>query len=53
MGEKKISKNNVSISGECYIAHILAKHDFKVSIGLGRTEDFDFNSYQCRLINYY
>jgi len=41
MGEKKISKNNVSISGEFYIAHVLAKHDFRVSVGLGRTEDFD------------
>jgi len=42
MSEKKISKNDVGISGEFYIAHMLAKHGFKVNVSLGRTEGFDF-----------
>ncbi len=38
---EKISKNDVGISGEFYIAHVLAKHGFKVNVSLGRTEGFD------------
>ncbi len=41
MSKLKISSNNVGISGEFYIAHILAKHNFKVNVSLGRTEGFD------------
>jgi len=41
MSEKKISSNNIGISGEFYIAHILAKNNFKVNVSLGRTEGFD------------
>ena len=41
MSEKKISNNNIGISGEFYIAHVLAKNNFKVNISLGRTEGFD------------
>jgi len=41
MSENKISKNDVGISGEFYMAHILAKHGFKVNVSLGRTEGFD------------
>lgn len=41
MSEKKISFNNTGISGEFYIAHILAKNNFKVNVSLGRTEGFD------------
>ena len=36
-----ISKNDVGIAGEFYIAYILAKHGFKVNVSLGRTEGFD------------
>ena len=41
MSKIKISSNNIGISGEFYIAHMLAKHDFKVNVSLGRTEGFD------------
>lgn len=41
MSKLKISKNNTSISGEYYMAHILAKYGFKVSMTLGRMEGFD------------
>ncbi|MBA7581745.1 hypothetical protein ES708_23656 [subsurface metagenome] len=41
MSENKISKNDTSISGEYYMAHILAKYGFKVSMTLGRMEGFD------------
>ena len=41
MSEKKISSNNIGLSGEFYIAHILAKNNFKVNVSLGRTEGFD------------
>ena len=41
MSENKISKNDTCNSGEYYIAHILAKHGFKVSMTLGRMEGFD------------
>jgi len=41
MSEKKISNNNIGISGEFYIAHVLAKNNFKVNVSLGRTEGFD------------
>ena len=34
MSEKKISNNNIGISGEFYIAHVLAKNNFKVNISL-------------------
>ncbi len=34
MSEKKISSNNIGISSEFYITHILAKHNFKVNISL-------------------
>jgi len=36
-----MSNNDIGISGEFYIAHILAKHGFKVNVSLGRTEGFD------------
>ncbi len=38
---KKISKNNVSVAGEFYIAYVLAKHNFIVNMTLGRTKGFD------------
>lgn len=38
---KKISNNDIGISGEFYIAHLLAKNGFKVNVSLGRTEGFD------------
>ncbi len=41
MSKKEISSNNIGISGEFYIAHILAKNNFKVNVSLGRTEGFD------------
>ncbi len=41
MSEIKISNNDIGISGEFYIAHVLAKHGFKVNVSLGRTEGFD------------
>jgi len=41
MSKLKISRNNIGISGEFYIAHVLAKHDFKVNVSLRRTEGFD------------
>ena len=41
MSELTISRNDISIAGEFYIAYILAKHGFKVSPTLGRTEVFD------------
>ena len=41
MSKKEISSNNVGIAGEFYIAHILAKNNFKVNVSLGRTEGFD------------
>ena len=41
MSEKKISSNNIGIAGEFYMAHILAKNNFKVNVSLGRTEGFD------------
>lgn len=41
MSKPKISNNDIGISGEFYIAHILAKKGFKVSVTLGRTEGFD------------
>lgn len=41
MSKKEISSNNIGISGEFYIAHILAKKGFKVNVSLGRTEGFD------------
>ena len=41
MSEEHISKNDVGIAGEFYIAHILAKNGFKVNVSLGRTEGFD------------
>jgi len=40
-GKKKISRNNIGIAGEFYMAHVLAKHNFKVNLSLGRTEGFD------------
>ena len=36
-----ISTNDIGIAGEFYMAYILAKHGFKVSPTLGRTEVFD------------
>ncbi len=41
MSKLKISKNTIGISGEFYIAYILAKHGFQVNVSLGRTEGFD------------
>ncbi|MCK4382796.1 MAG: hypothetical protein KAW66_05825 [Candidatus Lokiarchaeota archaeon] len=41
MSKAPISKNDVGIAGEFYIAHVLAKHGFKVNVSLGRTEGFD------------
>ena len=41
MSENKISNNDIGISGEFYMAYILAKHGFKVNVSLGRTEGFD------------
>lgn len=41
MSKLNISKNDIGISGEFYIAHVLAKHNFKVNVSLGRTEGFD------------
>ncbi|KKN46942.1 hypothetical protein LCGC14_0668080 [marine sediment metagenome] len=41
MSELNISKNDISIAGEFYMAYILAKYGFKVSPTLGRTEVFD------------
>lgn len=41
MSKLNISKNDTSISGEYYMAHILAKYGFKVSMTLGRMEGFD------------
>ena len=41
MSKVPISKNDVGIAGEFYIAHVLAKHGFKVNVSLGRTEGFD------------
>lgn len=41
MSKLNVSKNNIGISGEFYIAHILAKHNFQVNVSLGRTEGFD------------
>jgi len=41
MSKAPISKNDTSISGEYYMAHILAKYGFKVSMTLGRMEGFD------------
>jgi len=41
MSKVPISKNDISIAGEFYMAHVLAKHGFKVNVSLGRTERFD------------
>ena len=41
MSKVPISKNSVGIAGEFYIAYILAKHGFEVSMSLGRTKGFD------------
>ncbi len=41
MSKLKISKNNIGVAGEFYMAHILAKHNFKVNMSLGRTAGFD------------
>ena len=41
MSEKKIDKNDVGVSGEFYMAYMLAKHGFKVNVSLGRTKGFD------------
>ena len=41
MSKLKVSSNNIGISGEFFIAHVLAKHNFKVNVSLGRTEGFD------------
>jgi len=41
MSKLKISKNNIGVAGEFYMAHVLAKHNFKVNVSLGRTEGFD------------
>lgn len=41
MSKTPISKNDVGIAGEFYMAHILAKYGFKVNVSLGRTEGFD------------
>lgn len=41
MGKLNISKNNIGISGEFYMAYFLAKHNFQVNVSLGRTEGFD------------
>ncbi|MFW9971908.1 MAG: hypothetical protein ACFFDF_17095 [Candidatus Odinarchaeota archaeon] len=41
MRDPKISRNSIGISGEFYIAYILAKNGFKVNVSLGRTEGFD------------
>ena len=41
MSKVPISKNDVGIAGEFCIAHVLAKHGFKVNVSLGRTEGFD------------
>ncbi len=41
MSKVPISKNDIGIAGEFYIAHVLAKHGFKVNVSLGRTEGFD------------
>lgn len=41
MSKVPISKNNIGVAGEFYMAHMLAKHNFKVNVSLGRTEGFD------------
>ena len=41
MRKQKATSNNIGIAGEFYIAHILAKNNFKVNVSLGRTEGFD------------
>ena len=41
MSKLPVSKNDVGIAGEFYMAHILAKYGFKVNVSLGRTERFD------------
>ena len=41
MSKLPVSKNDIGIAGEFYIAHILAKHGFKVNVSLGKTEGFD------------
>jgi len=41
MSKVPISRNSVGIAGEFYIAYILAKHGFEVSMSLGRTKGFD------------
>ena len=41
MSKLPISKNDIGIAGEFYMAHILAKHGFKVNVSLGRTKGFD------------
>jgi len=41
MSKLKVSNNDIGIAGEFYIAHMLAKHGFKVNVSLGRTEGFD------------
>ena len=41
MSKLPVSKNDIGIAGEFYIAHILAKHGFKVNVSLGRTKGFD------------
>jgi len=41
MSKVPISKNEVGIAGEFYMAHILAKYGFKVNMSLGRTAGFD------------
>ena len=41
MSKAPISKNDIGISGEFYMAHVLAKYGFKVNVSLGRTEGFD------------
>ena len=41
MSKKPISNNDIGISGEFYMAYILAKNGFKVNVSLGRTEGFD------------
>ncbi len=41
MSKLTVSKNNIGVAGEFYIAYLLAKHNFKVNVSLGRTEGFD------------
>ncbi len=41
MSKLNISSNTIGISGEFYMAYILAKHNFQVNMSLGRTAGFD------------